>query len=141
MATAISFDDGDGTVTLTNGFPVPGDRFQGWVSAPRPIGPMHYALGTQIPYKYVHARSYVAKFELRGIPSSREDDCLRLMDWLLTGGIVTIITGDSNNAEYDCYMAEGGEPTLSAPDPKDLRRTLSLTLVNSEATRMTCIYT
>jgi len=137
---SITWTDDEGSPILTNGLPAPGDRFQGWTPAPTPVGPMHYALGTQIPYKWVHARSYWAKFELQNIPSAREDDCQRLIDHLLTGGLITIATGDSNNAEYDCYLAPGSVPSLSAPDPKSLFRTLSLTLINSEAARMTCIY-
>jgi hypothetical protein len=138
---SITWTDDDGTVTLDNGLPAPGNRFQGWEPSPEPVGPMHYALGTQIPYKYLHARSYTAKFAMERIPSSREDDCQRLIDHLKSAGIVTIATDDINNAGYDCYLAPGATPSLSKPDPKDLRRTLALELINSVAVRMTCIYT
>ena len=137
---SITFTDTEGTVVLTNGLPAPGDRFQGWTPAPTPVAVTHHALGTQIPYSWVHARSYWAKFELQNIPSASEDDCQRLIDHLLSAGSVTITTDDVNTSIYTCYLAPGTTPTLSAPDPKSLFRTLSLTLINSEAARMTCMY-
>lgn len=138
---SITFTDDVGTVTIVSDIPAPGNRCQGWKPLVNPIGPMHNALGTGIPYKYRHRSDYGAKFELRELPHSMQDDGQRLLDWLLNGGIVTLTTGDANLAEYDCYLWPGAEPDMSPPDPKSLRFVLSLSLLNSEAgVRMTCVY-
>jgi hypothetical protein len=140
MATSISFTDDTGFVSITNGFPVPGDRLRGWKPLVSPIGPLHHALGTGVPYKWTHRRDYGAKFDLPYIPDSAQDDCQRLIDWMLTGGIITVTTGDQFTSTYECYLWPGSEPELSGPNPQDLKRTLSLSVLNSEAERMICQY-
>ena len=102
---------------------------------------MHHALGTGIPYKYRHRYQYGAEFELPYIPKDAQDDCQRLIDWLLNAGSITVITGDILGGVYDnCYIWPDSEPSLSKPDPKDLRRVLSLSVLNADRERMICQY-
>lgn len=139
MAT-ITFTDDDGTVVIESDIPAPGNRCQGWKPLVNPVGPMHNALGTGTPYKWTHRRDYGAKFELRELPRTLQDDCIRLLAWLQEGGIVTLATGDVNASSYSCYLWPGADPELSAPDPKSLRFVLSLSLKNDAQARMTCVY-
>ena len=140
MATSIEFNDGSGNTVIANGFPAPGDRFRGWKPLVNPVGPMHHALGTGVPYKYVHRTDYGAKFELPYLPNTAQADCIRLMGWLLIGGSVTVTTGDVLGGTYTCYLWPESDPELSVPDPKDLRRVLSLSLLNSTESPMICQY-
>ncbi len=140
MATSITFSDDAGFVTIANGFDPPGDRLRGWKPLVSPIGPLHHALGTGIPYKYVHRRDYGAKFDLPYMPNDSQDDCQRLIDWMLSGGDITVNTGDTLGHSYTCYLWPGSEPELSAPDRQDLRRVLSLSVLNADAERMICEY-
>lgn len=141
MASEILFEDADGPVTLTNGCPAPGDRFTGWEPMSDPEGPLHHALGTQIPYKYTHAEKEGASFSLAYIPQSSVRDCLRLIRWLKKGGVVSVYTGDSESNIYPtCYLWPGSTPKLSPPNRQDLRHTLTLALLNADAEPMVCIW-
>ena len=139
---SITFTDTDGTVVLENGLPGAGARFQAWTPTPEIIGPMHQALGTGIPYVWEHREDQGASFELRYIPNNLQSDCIRLIRHLKRGGLITLACGDADNATYECYLWPGSKPSLSAADPKDLRRVLSLAVLNSEAGEiMSCRYT
>ncbi len=140
MASEILFEDDDGPVVLTNGLPAPGDRFSGWQPLTDPVGPIHHALGTQIPYKWVHAEKEGAKFALENIPPTLQRDCLRLCRWLKKGGLVQVYTGDSESNTYlNCYVWPGSTPELS-PVNRDLKHTLTLALLNADAEPMVCIW-
>lgn len=136
MATSIEWDGGE----LTNGAPAPGDRFRGWIPISIPIGPLHHALGTGIPYKWTHRDDYGAKFSLPYIPNSEQDTCAQLIRHLLKGGLITVNTGDDDNNTYDCYLWPGSTPELSPPDPKDLKRVLTISVLNGVQEDMICAY-
>ncbi len=141
MASEILFEDDDGPVVLTNGCPAPGDRFRGWQPLTDPVGPLHHALGSQIPYKYTHAEREGAKFALAYIPGSSVRDCLRLIRWLKKGGVVQVYTGDSESNIYlNCYLYPGTTPELSPPDKADLKHTLTLSLLNADGEPMVCLW-
>ena len=141
MASSITFTDDDGAVTIDNGFDAPGDRFMGWTPMSDPVGPLHHALGTQIPYKWTHAEKEGAAFKLGYIPGSSVRDCLRLIKWLKKGGVVTVNTGDSESNIYDnCYLWPGSTPELSPPDKQDLKHVLTLALLNADGEPMVCLY-
>lgn len=141
MASEILFTDDDGPVTLLNGFDPPGDRFRGWVPLVQPIGPVHNALGTGIPYLWEHRCDYGASFELPYIPNESQTDAVRLIRHLMRAGQITVHTGDADGASYDCYLWPGSTPKLSPPDPRDLRRILSLSVLNATADEiMSCVW-
>lgn len=140
MATSIAFTDGTGSVTLTNGKTAPVDRFQKWVPLTQPIGPVHNALGTGVPYLYEHRCDYGAKFVLPYVPNSSQSDLVRLVRHLLRAGSVTVTTGDSGSNVYTCYLWPGSTPSISEPDPRTLERTLTLSVLNASEADMVCLY-
>jgi hypothetical protein len=139
---AILFTDALGSDTLDNGFPAPGDRFRGWTPIDEPIGPLHHALGTGVPYKWVHREDHGARFTIAYIPNESQALAARLVAHLKRGGSVRVETGDTQNNVYDtCYLWPGSTPELSPPDPKDLRRTLTLAILQPGATEpLVCLY-
>jgi hypothetical protein len=137
---SISFTDTTGGVTITNGKPSPANRFQGWVPLGTPIGPFVRALGTGIPYRWTFREDHGAKFMLPYIPNSSQSDLHRLRMHLLNGGTITVTTGDEDSATYTCYLWPEGDAEISAPNKETVERTLTLSVLNSEASPMTCVY-
>ncbi len=138
----IAFTDGQGPATLSNGAPAPGDRFRAWVPLQVIIGPIHHALGTGIPHVWAHRTDYGAKFSIGQIPDSEQEIAARLVLHLLSGGAVDIDTDDAGGNVYStCYLWPGSTPELSAPDRTDLRRTLTLSILQPGATTpLVCHY-
>lgn len=137
---SITFTDNDGAVVLSNGLTSPGDRFRAWVPLVSPIGPLHHALGTGIPYLYEHRCDHGAKFQLPYIPNASQSDTLRLIRHVLRAGVFTVSTGDAYGAEYECYLWPGSSPEMSEPDPITRERTLTVSALNSTEAVMTCVY-
>jgi hypothetical protein len=136
----IGWIDADGPACLANGFPQPGDRFAAWVPLTSTEGPEAEALGTGECFKFPFRDDYGAQFELRYIPQDLVRTALRCIRHLNSGGIVTLSTGDADARTYQCKKWRGSEPSLSGPDPKDLRRTLKLTLKNLAKADMLVIW-
>jgi hypothetical protein len=132
VASSLSWTDDQGAGELTNGYPPPGDRFAAWVpSSPlKSVEAETLADGTVHVFEF-HAK-YLATFELRHIPQSQIGAAMRLIRHLNRGGEVTVTTGDSESNVYTCQKQMGAEPELGPPDPVTLRRTLKLTLRNTE---------
>lgn len=141
MSSSITWTDGGGAATLTNGKPVPADRFIGWT----PMSPVQKAeadsLGTGQPYPYVFRTDYGASFSLPMIPNTSQATALRLIRWLESGGVVTVNTGDVANRTYtSCFLPKGSHPSFTLSDRRFLEYTLSLTLLNTAAADMLAIY-
>jgi hypothetical protein len=139
MASSIEFNDGS-AAELTNGYPAPGDRFAAWTtdSPLKSVEAETLADGTLHVFEF-HAK-YLATFELRHIPQDQVGTAMRLIRHLHRGGEVTVNTGDSLDNVYTCQKEMGGKCELGAPDPVTLRRTLKLTLRNTEEEDLLCIW-
>jgi hypothetical protein len=139
MASELEWTDDEGTESLTNGYPPPGDRFAAWRMDSPIAGPEEESLAGTL-YVYEFRADYLASFELRDIPQDQVANALRLIRHLNRAGEVTVYTGDAEDREYVCQKAKGTRPELGPPDPRTLRRTLKLTLRNTEAEDMLCLW-
>ncbi len=127
---SITWDDTDGSATLENGYEAPGGNFQGWVPLTDPVGPLRNALGTGIPYMWEFRADYGAKFTLRA----------RLKRHLKRGNTVTVNTGDTNSHIYTMYLWPGADVDISGYDAKNRKRSVTLSLLNSEQADPICTY-
>lgn len=141
MSSSITWTDGGGAATLTNGKPVPADRFTGWTPNSPVVKAEADSLGTGQPYPFVFRTDYGATFSLDKIPNTSQATVLRLIRWLEAGGVVTVNTGDAANRTYaTCYMPKGAHPSFTLSDKRTLEYTLSLTLLNVAAADMLAVY-
>ncbi|MDH5316220.1 MAG: hypothetical protein OEW44_07045 [Gemmatimonadota bacterium] len=151
MATSIAWTDESGSVTLTNGKPVPGDRLAGWLPMARTIGPEGgnpVALGSGITYGWEHRVDFGVKFSLEYIPQTSLRDVQRLILWLLRGetssnggeGVVTLNTGDQVGNSYNCRIWPGSTPELEQMDRNQIEYRLTLELLNTAQDFMVCGY-
>jgi hypothetical protein len=140
LASSIEWDDDEGSATLTNGYPAPGDRFRGWETSSPLKGVEAETLADGTLHVYEFHVKYVASFELPYIPQDQWRNAMRLIRHLNRGGEVTVNTGDVEANIYVCQKVMGTEPELGKPDPVTLRRTLKLTLRNTEQEDMLCVW-
>lgn len=142
MATEITFDDGFGEVSLSNGLPDPGSHFKGWVPSTRPIGPIETGLGSGRPFRFKFRTDYGASFSLDEIPASSASIGDRLVQHLLNGGSVTITTGDLADREYDeCVLAPDTVPSFTLYNPQEYLYRLEVSVINvGSQARMLCEY-
>jgi hypothetical protein len=141
MSTSIAFTDGTGAATLTNGKPVPGDRFASWTPNTDPIGPMDAALGTGITFHWNFRTDYLASFELQHIPNGSLAIAQRLKAWLEKGNTATVNTGDAFASSYTVRIAPGARIELEMMgDRRLLEYTLRLTVKNTAAAPLLCVY-
>lgn len=136
MATSLVFNDGV-AATLTNGKPGAGGRFANWVPMTKPVGESANRQSDGALSTFVFRTDYGASFELRGIPVETSggvrpvDVAVRLIAWLMSGGTVTVNTGDVESNSYaTCGLMPGTTPSLTLTDRKNLEYTLSLSLIN-----------
>lgn len=141
MSSSITWTDATGAATLTNGKPVPADRFSGWTPDVPLVKAESRALATGQPYPFLFRTDNVASFALAQIPNTKQDLAIRLIAHLGGGGVVTVNTGDVALRSYtSCYLAAGAVPRLALTDPRTLEYTLSLTLLNTAGAPMLCVY-
>lgn len=141
MSSSITWTDGGGAATLTNGKPVPADRFNGWTPQSPVVKAEADSLGTGQPYPFVFRIDYAATFTLDKIPNTSQATVLRLIRHLEGGGVITINTGDTANRTYtSCYLPKGAHPSFTLADRKTLEYSLSLTVVNTAAADLLCVY-
>jgi hypothetical protein len=140
VTTSIAFTDELGAATLTNGKPVPADRFRNWTPDVDPIGPTVPALGTGILFHWNHRTDYLATLELHHIRPAQHAVALRLKEYLQTGGTCTIATGDSAGNTYTCRLAPGTTPTLRQTDPVNVEYVLSLAVKHTASAPLVCLY-
>lgn len=140
MPSSLQWTDTTGAATLTNGKPVPGDRFTAWTPFTQPIGPRHAALGTGIVFSWAHRTDYGASLQLTQIPRTSLDLVMRLVRHLIAGGAVTVNTGDSATRIYSAGLRPDTEPVLERSDAQNIEYTLSLELINRGAADMLCTY-
>jgi hypothetical protein len=149
MATSITFTDGIGAATLTNGKPSPGDRFSGWTPTTKPIGDSASRQSDGLTAMFKFRDDYGASFALVHIPVvltggvRLTDIADRLVAWLMAGGTCAVNTGDAESNSYaTCGLMPGTTPTLTLSDRVNLEYTLSLSLINVAVSpvRMVCHY-
>lgn len=153
MATSITFTDEWGAVTLTNGKPVPGDRFASWTPLVNTIGPEGgnpVGLGNGITYGWEHRVDFGAQFSLEHIPQAKLPDVQRLFLYLMrgetsldTGGVVTVNTGDKGSNAYQCRIWPGfvpEPPELMDRQTIEYRITLQLLNATPNPFLMVCSY-
>lgn len=143
MASYLQWTDTEGTATLANGMPAPGDRFNGWMPLTEVVGPEDEALGDGTLYIWEFRSDYGARFRMDHLPTSSQATVMRLMRHLKRAGTVAVYTGDVMDRLYPtCQMWKGKPPELSDPDPKTMMRSLTLTLRNvaSDPEDMIAVY-
>jgi len=114
MATIV-FNDGGGSVTLDNGT-------------------------TGMSSQFRFRTDYGASFAMTDIPNTKMSDMLRCQAWLLTGGAVTVNTGDNATRSYTAYLAPDGDIGITLQDKNVLLYAMTFVLINSAAASMLCIY-
>jgi hypothetical protein len=143
VSTSITFTDGTGAATLTNGKPAPADRFQNW----EPISPQgenaDWVTGLNgTRYQWSYRSDYGARFDLDKIPAAKLSVALRLLRWLAAGNTCTVNTGDRSTNSYTCRAFPGWQipdgPKMT--DTGMIEYTLSLVLKNTSAADMLCQY-
>ena len=140
---AINWTDTFGNAELRNIAAAPGDGFLGW----KPLTPgkgarvTATALGTGITFGWNHRRNFGASFTLAHIAYANQDLVARLKDHLEGGGLISVNTGDSNSAVYQCYIWPESEVQITGPDKTDRQFSISLAVINLTADEiMTCVY-
>lgn len=137
MATTISFTDGVGAATLSNGKPGRGAQFANWTPLTRPYGTSVTRLSDRATMMFKFGEDYGASFDLRSIPVAAVagvrmvEVADRLIAWLLEGGTCSVATGDSVSSTYaTCGIAPGTTPSLRPSNSTFLEYDLSLALIN-----------
>jgi hypothetical protein len=127
---SISFTDSTGSATLTNGMPIPADRFGGWTPRDESIGPSAIQLPTGRIYGAKYRRDGLVEFELRTIPGSELPTMLRLKLHLMKGGIVTVVATQHELGERWALatLAPGTEPSVTFADSDYREYTFGVTL-------------
>lgn len=128
--------------SFSNTRPVPQDRFSAWTPRSKPVGPAETALGSGQRYVFPFRTDHTASFEIREIPNTSMALMLRLEEWLLRGGQVTLTTGDSLSSVYLTCLAPETVPAISQSDSRELTYTFAVTLLNIAVVpvRMVCQY-
>jgi hypothetical protein len=130
MAT-ITFTDGTGAVTLSNGKAGPGSRFSQWTPSIDRIADRRFALGTGIAYEYLFREDFTASFQIEHLPLTQLANVSRFMRWALQGNTFTVNTQDKTNKTYTCRLRPETMPTLTMTDRVVLEYTLDLSVISA----------
>lgn len=128
MNPYIEFTDAVGLARVTCLVPT----LNGWTPDVEPIGPSAVTLGGGVTYKFPFRTDYSVKFTVPYISALEMTEVLRLKNWLLNGGTVTIFTGDLASRVYTCRLRPDTTPEISQ-DPQEQEFALSLELINTAA--------
>jgi hypothetical protein len=138
---SISFDNGSGTQTITQGSDE--NRFNRWHPLPSTAGEEARALGDGYFYQWIHRSDYAVSFEMPNVSNDQEAVVQQLLEWANSGGEFTLTTDDSESNEYtECQVAPRTRLEISDPDPATLEFTIRGTALNVSLThiRMRCVY-
>lgn len=130
-------------ISFSNGRAAPLDRFNAWTPRSTPIGPAETALGTGQRYVFPFRTDHTVSFEIRNIPNTLLWKALKLQDHLLSGGTVSVNTGDSLNSIYTtCCLAPDSNPVITLSDAQNLEYNFSVALLNVAGApfRMQAVY-
>ena len=135
MATTIVFTDATGAVTLSNGMPVPADRFDKWAILP-PIVPdknaaVVYRVGSGQLDAFVFRTDYGASFEWSKIARSKQSDFDRFLRHIMSGGQFQVNTGDASSHSYaTCGLWPESTPAFDMSDQTMMEYTLRVSILN-----------
>jgi len=124
----LEFTDAVGLARVTCLVPI----LNGWTPDVEPIGPSAVTLGGGVTYLFPFRTDYTVKFTLPYISALEMTEVLRLKNWLLNGGTITVFTGDLAARLYTCRLRPGTIPQLTQ-DPQEMEFALSLELLNTVA--------
>jgi hypothetical protein len=131
---SIAWTDSTGSATLTNGMPIPADRFGGWTPRDESIGPASIQLSTGRIYGAKYRRDGLVDFELRTIPGTELPKMLRLKLHLMKGGLIEVDAAQHELGERWAFatLAPGTEPEVSFADSETREYTFGVTLREAE---------
>lgn len=139
----ITWTDGGGAASLSNGLPVPASRFSNWNPSSPVIGDQAEALGTGTLYMFSFRNDYLVTFDLKQIPRSSLATMLRLQRHLMGGGTVSVNTGDAASHVYaTCCLQKGANPEPKMSDTKNVEYSMTFALRNiaGSPVDMLCAY-
>jgi hypothetical protein len=141
MAT-ITFTDGAGAATFSNGTTGPMSRFTEWTPDVSRISDSAVALGSGITYEYLFRQDYGARFRLEHIPLAQISNYHRFKRHALSGATFTVNTQDKSNRSYLCRIAPGADLELEMEDRVLLEYSLEVAVISAEVTPapMLCEY-
>ena len=140
MSTSIAWTDDIGSATLTNILSGTAGRFASWVPMPvRDASRVPMLAGGIAEWKY--RTDYCATFKLEYIKRTDLDLVDRLIQQLLSGGQITVNTGDASSHSYTCTLQPDTMPTLEMmSDRRDLEYVLTLSVRSTGTSPMVCEY-
>lgn len=140
MAASITWTDDTGAATLASIVPGVGGRFASWVPTPVPDANRVWSL-TGATHEWRYRTDYGATFKLEHIKRTDLDLVDRLVQQLLSGGQITVNTGDASSHSYTCTLLPNSAPTLEMmQDRRDLEYVLSLSVRSTGSSPMLCEY-
>lgn len=141
----LGFNDGTGYIELRNVFPAPANRFRGWTPDARPIGDTGIVLATGRREVWSYRTQHTASFALEGLSpraavgESTLSIARRFQLHARGGGLFDVGVEDLvGTPPVVCWLAEGGDVTLTLADPGALLYTVSLVAASSAP--MACVY-
>ena len=109
----------------------PANRFFDVVPDYDHIGPIKTAL-TSALHAFTFREDYLVTVTIRHLSPSVEDDALALKKWLMTGGSVTLNTGDVDDATYEgLTLGPGTKPEFKLEDEERQHYSFSCVLRDS----------
>jgi len=139
---SITFTDGGGAVTLTNGLTGPGNRFANWTPTIFRVTDRRTALGTGVHYEFVYREDYVAAFSMTQMPATQLEAVARFTKWAEAGNTFTVNTTDNSSRTYTCRLADGATVNVSMTDPVFCEYTVEVTVSSASSPKvfLTCEY-
>lgn len=124
----IEWTDAVGLARLTCLVPT----LNGWTPDVQPIGPAAVTLGGGVTYLFPFRTDYSVRFTFPYLRAVQMPEVLRLKNWLLNGGTITVSTGDLAARVYTCRVRPGTTPEITQ-DPQEQEFALVLELINTVA--------
>jgi hypothetical protein len=127
-------DWGVGSVTDTLGSPRPdpANRFFEVVPDYVHVGPIKTAM-TRAIHAFTFREDYTVSVTIKHLSPDLLEDALALKKWLITGGLVTLVTDDLDSAEYDeLQLAPGTTPEIKNDDDERQHFSFSCVLAGDD---------
>lgn len=130
---SITFTDGTGAVTLSNGRTGVGARFSQWTPTINRVADRRFALGTGVAYEYLFREDSLVSFTLDGLPATQLENVARFTKYIQAGGTVTLNTTDNSNRTYQARLAEGSDVQVTMTDTTFIEYSLRVTMANADS--------